>query len=478
LIISISKLLKNKNLVNTGIYMAGNFLSRAIAFFVLPVFTRYLTPTDYGILSYTGSVTSFLLIISTLSLNSFVLRHYFEIKSEIKKRELFGTVFLFLIIVNIFLLLTEFTILPPLLKRFDIKVPFHPYFEIALAINFIDIIFVIPMAYLRVTKNAWGYFGLTSSKAVLSIILGLILVVGYKMGVMGRFYGSFYTNLVFFIICLVIMFKVSRFAFDLSTIKKGLRFSLPLVPSAIASIAIFSSDKIILERFVSLSKLGIYSVGLTIGTSMLIIVRSFYYAIEPEVYESFNKEGFEEKIVRLKRNFLYVLLIIGCIIIVFSKEIVTIMASERFYESYKIIPFFVTGSIFRGAEILVATTLFALNKTAYQPLITGAAVIFNISGNLILIPIMGIIGAALASVLSFLVLFMVSVYVTSRFSKIKWHCFKDIFLIGFFCGISVLIMNVKVGSLLMTGLMKLLIVLLLGVIAFYIFIKHRYVFLN
>ena len=445
--------------------MAGNFLSRALAFFVLPVFTRYLTPADYGIMSYTGSVTSFLLVISTLSLNSFVLRHFFEIESNTKRKELFGTIFLFLIVVNVVLLLIEFAAFPHLLKRFGIKVPFHPYFEIALAINFVEIVLVIPMAYLRVTKNAWGYFWLTSSKAILSIILGLILVVGYKMGVMGRFYGSFYTNLFFLIICLVIMFKVSRFAFDLTTIKKGLRFSLPLVPSAIASIAIFSSDKIILERYVPLSQLGIYTVGLTIGTSMLIIVRSFYYAIEPEVYESFNEEGFEKKIVRLKKNFLYVLLLIGCVLIVFSKEIVTVMTAHRFYESYKIIPFFVIGSILRGAEILVGTTLFALNKTIYQPLITGTAVVFNITGNLILIPLMGIIGAAFASTLSFVVLLMVSVYITTRFSQIKWHCFRDIFLIGFFSGISILIMNVRIGSLLVTGMAKFMIAgLLLGIL--------------
>jgi O-antigen/teichoic acid export membrane protein len=453
--------------------MAGNVLSQALAFFVLPVFTRYLTPDDYGILSYTGSITSFLLILSTLSLNSFILRHYFEIQTEQKRKELFGTIFIFIVSINIILLYIEFLIFPHALKWLNIKIPFHPYFKIALVINFLEVTAIVPLVYYRVTRKAWQYFWLTSSRAVLIVLVGLVLVIGYDMGVMGRYYGSFFANTLFLVIYLTVIFKVARPSFDLSTIKKGLRFSLPLLPAAFASIAIISSDRIILERYVSLSQIGIYSVGVTLGTVLLIVVRSFYLAVEPEIYDSFNSNGFEEKVVRLKNYFLYAVLFIGSIIIIFSREIVATMAADRFYESYKIIPFFVTGTIFRGAEILVGTTLFALNKTIYQPIIVGAALMVNIIGNLALVPFMGILGAAVSSTMSFAVLYVVSVYITNKFSEIRWNCLRDISLILLCCGISAVIMHIQLSTLLLTILIKALIVLSFAFMAFNILVKDK-----
>ncbi|CAB1057768.1 hypothetical protein D1BOALGB6SA_2523 [Olavius sp. associated proteobacterium Delta 1] len=465
-------LFKNKLLGNSAIYMAGNILSQAIAFFALPVFTRYLTKADYGILSYTGSVTSFLLVISTLSLHSFILKYYFERQTEKERKELFGTIFLFLMVFNLALLYIEFQVFPHLLKWFHIQIPFYPYFAIALVINFLQIAPIIPLTYFRVTKKAWGYFWLTSSQAILGILFGLILVIGSDMGVMGRFYGSLYSNIISLIVCIIIIIKVSRISFNFNTIKKSLKFSLPLLPGGFAGIAIASMDRIILERYVSLSQLGIYSVGVTLGTSLLIIVRSFYLAVEPEVYELYNQEGFDEKIVRLKNNLLYVILCIGCIIIIFSREIVSIVASERFYESYTIIPFFVTGTIFRGAEILVGITLFAMNKTIYQPIIVGVALLFNVVGNLIFIPLMGIMGAAFASTLAFMIMLMVSVYITSKFSEISWNCLRDTFLIVISCGISTLIMNIQIGILIVTVLVKAIFAVFIFFIALYFFRKN------
>ena len=475
MIVSVFSLLKNKYLVNSAIYMAGSVLSQALSFLVLPIFTRYLTLDDYGILNYTNSIMTFLLILSKLSLNGFVIRHYFELKSEKQRKELFGTIFLFLFIINIGFLFLEFLTFPYLLRRFSIQIPFHPYFKIALLINFLEIIPIIPEAYYRVTQKAWGYFWLTSVRAVLGIGLGLILVIGYNMGIMGRYYGNLYINLIFLVICTGIVFNVSKFSFNASTIRKGLGFSLPLIPGAIALVAIVSADKIILERYVPLSHIGIYSVGVTLGSALSIIVRGFFLAIEPEVYAAFNQKGFDKKIIRAKNNFLGFILCLGCLIIVFSREIVMLAASGKFYESYTIIPFFVIGTIFRGAEILAGRTLVALNKTLYQPLIIGAAFLVNIIGNLVFIPFMGIRGAALASTGSCILWFLFSIYVTNKFVNIQWNCLRDTFLIGISCGASLLVMQIQLEATLPTLLMKIFLGLPISLIAFYCFLRENQV---
>jgi O-antigen/teichoic acid export membrane protein len=428
------------------IYMAGNVLAQALAFFVLPVFTRYLSPTDYGILSYTGSLTQLLYILSLLSLNSFVLRHYFELDNEADRRELFGTICLFLLPLNLLLLFLEFLILPLVFSGAGIKIAFHPYMSVALLVNFFEVASVLPLAYYRVTANAWPYFWLISLKSILGIVLGLILVIGFDMGVMGRYYGSLAANVMFLFVYMTIMFRIATFHFRMETVKKGLKFSLPLVLPAFASIAFVTLDRIVLERYVSLAEMGLYSVAFVLGTALSIVNRSFYLAIEPEMYEMFSHEGFEERVVTLKNRFLYGFMMLGCTIIVFSKEITRLAASPAFFNSYRIIPFFVVGIIFRGAESLAGISLFALNKTQLQLIIYGVSLGVFLPGLFLLTPAFGAAGAAVALTCSYAALFMLSVGFLTRHSRIQWSSWRDTALILGATSVSYGLMHIDAGG--------------------------------
>lgn len=457
---------RNSLISNSAVYMAGNVLSQALAFFVLPVFTRYLSPADYGIFNYTTSIQSFIIIFSTLSLNSFVLRYYFEIEGSEEKRRLFGTIFLAIGLFSLLLLILGFLALPAAIKAFQIKVPFNPFFAIALVSTFLETASVVPLAYYRVTRKAWRFFWLTSSKAILTIALSLLLVAGFKMGILGRYYGILFFNALFVVVYLVIMFRVSALSFDLHILKKGLFFSLPILPAAFAGIALVTVDRLILERYVPISQLGIYSVGFTLGTALLIVVRGFYFAVEPELYKSFNTEGYAELIMRLKNSFLHFILLLGCILIVFSREFVGLFVTEQFHAAAFLIPFFVLASIFQGIQVFVDTTLYALNKTIYQPLILGGTLLFNIGGNLLLVPSFGITGSAITLMLSYLILYLTSIFVARRFTSIKWVWGKDMLTICAFSGLSIAVMLIRFESAYLTVLIKTGIVLPLALLAF------------
>lgn len=446
--------LRRPYLLQTAVYMLGNVLSQALAFFLLPVFTRYLSPQDYGIFNYTSSVQSFLLIISALSLNSFVLRHYFELKAEREQKNLFGTTFVFILFFNLCILCAAYLALPVLIERFRVKIPFRPYFEIALLSNFLESMTIIPLAYFRVKRKALRYFLLTGSRAFLTIGIGLLLVIRLQMGVLGRYYGVLAVNLLFGLVCLLIMARVSRLSLDFNLIRRGLKFSLPILPASFASIAIVSIDRIILERYVSVSELGIYSVGAIIGTALMTLVRGFYFAIEPEIYTAFKRPDFNAWIIRIKASFLKALLVLGCLVLVFCREIVSLMTARDFSGAYIIVPFFVIGSFFRGMEILVCTTLYALNKTAYHPLIVGAGLLLNVVACLIFIPALGILGAGVASALSFWFIYMLSAYITGKCSGICWQQWKNTLLVLLAAGVSLVVMNLNGSSPAMTLLLK------------------------
>ena len=120
----------------------------------MPIFTRFLTPADYGILSYTNSVISFIYIFCTLSLNSYVLRFYFDCKDEIEQRKMLGNIFCFIALVNIFVLVLLNVSGPRIIDISNISVPWKPYFRLAVFNNFLESFSIIPMVYYRVKQNA------------------------------------------------------------------------------------------------------------------------------------------------------------------------------------------------------------------------------------------------------------------------------------------------------------------------------------
>lgn len=451
---TLAKKLKNEKIVNTSIFILGNIISQALAFFVLPVLTRFLPPEEYGIFNYTTSIQSFLLVISTLSLNSFVLRHYFELTDERERRRMFGTVALFVLVFNFLLLCAEFVLFPILITKYNVQVPFDPYFKLALVTSFLESLSLVPLAYLRVHKKAWSYFSLTTLSAISAIFLGLFLIVVHHQGVLGRYHGILYVDLLFASIYLFMIFKVAGFHFDFSILKQGLKFSLPILPAAFSSMAILALDRILLERYASISMLGIYSVGVALGTVILIIVRGFYYAIEPEIYSYFKRDDFNKKIITMKNNFLVVILLVGAMVIIFSKEIVIIMASSQYLASYTIVPFIVVASIFRGLEMIATTTLYAFKKTMYHPMIVGAALVINFVSNIILIPKMGITGAALAALLSFWFIYISATLITKYLGGIRWGIVADNMKVLGTLLLSLLIGHIETSTLTITILLK------------------------
>lgn len=469
---------EKKTIFDTSIYAAGNIISQALGLFVLPVFTRYLSTGDYGIFNYTNSFKSIIAVVGILSLDSYVLRNYFERKAAEDKKELFGSTFLFIFIVNSIILCAGFILLPSIIKAANLQIPFHPYFEIVLINNFLESIIVLPLVYYRVRRKVTRYFILTTSNAVMTIIIGLVLVVGANMGLMGRFYGILITDAVFAAICLFIMARISKFSLNLKTIREGLVFSLPIFPAAFISMLTAFTDRAVLERYVPISDIGIYSVGFAIGTILLIVVRGFYRAIEPEIYQFFNEPDFNEKIVTIKNNFLMMITMMGCLLIIFCKELVAMMVAPEFYGCYVVIPFFVIASVLRGAKILADTTLLAFKKTVYVPFIVITGLAVSLASNLLLIPRFGIIGAAASSVLTFWILFIITAFIINKLSGIRWGAVKDTLRILLLSTISVVVMSINLGNAFIDMMVKLVIVMVATVVIILKFNKLKLIFLR
>lgn len=392
---------QKKLLKDTAIYAIGEIAPKIIGFFLLPIYTKYLSPSDYGILSYTNAVVMFLFVLGALSLNTYVLRFYFEQKTEEDIKTLIGNIFLSIGAFNLLLFSVIYVVTPCAINYFSIQIPWKPYFQFALINNLLEGFSIIPLVLFRVKQNARLFVTLSLGKTLLQFLITFLFIVVFKYGLLGHYLGRFISLAVFFIFYWIIIYRNAIFKIDLKQLKQGLIFSLPLLPGAVAYLILSLSDRIILERHVDISELGIYNVAYILAFSLSMIVQSGYRALEPEFYKWYGKEGFFQFVSKVQSVFLFAVYSIALIIALFSQEIFKLLATDAYYSGYKLVPIILIGAIMTGQNVIFSTVITSSKKTKVVGFATFAGAFISIGFNLVLIPIWGVYAAAASSAFSY-----------------------------------------------------------------------------
>lgn len=425
---------------NSYIYMIGEIIPKMLSLILLPIMTRYLTPEDYGIIAYVDAIIIFIFVFSVMSLNSYVLREYFELKTRIAQKKLIGNFFISLIAYNIFSLLVFIGLLSLLFSLLNLQFDFFPIMLLALLANFFEIFSIFPQIIYRIQEKAVHYIYFTISKTIFQMGSIIILLVYLEQGVLSKYYGILGVNILFALVSFYIIKKNAIFSFYILQLKEGLKFSLPLVIGALSFLILDISDRFILEQYVSLADLGLYSIAYTLGFAVNVIINGSYKAFEPLLFRESKKDNFIISFYAIKKQYMFLVFAVGLLVIMFSQELLYFMTSEKFYEAYYLVPFIVLAAISKGIYMLYAVLLMVQKKTKLlsQSVLIGAIV--NIVINLLFVDTYGSVVAAISTFAAFLLMTMIVHGRTFRyysFSILKES--KEYFLLISFLGISTLL---------------------------------------
>lgn len=181
-----------------------------------------------------------------------------------------------------------------------------------------------------------------------------------------------------------------------------LKYGLPLCPAILFGWVIDFSDRYFLRHFLTLSEVGLYSLGYKFGQITYMAVLSFLMCWGPILFSIIKEKNAPETIARLSTYIVSAFMFITLIVSSFSREIVALMAQSSYLASYKVIPLISFSYYLFGLYMLFLSGIQVSKQVFKQPIILGAASVLNISLNLILIPRLGIIGAAVATLLTYL----------------------------------------------------------------------------
>ncbi len=387
--------------------MIGEIVPKITGILLLPIFTRYLSTEDYGVLSYTSSLMIFIYILSSLSLNSYVLRNYFEYKDEEKRKKMLGNIVTFIFTFNIIFAIVGGILLYFGFKLFGVKINFYPYVTLSLVSNFIEVFAIIPLVICRVQEKALKFISITIGQATISILLSLVYIIIFKMGLVGRYLGILSTNLIFFVVYITIIKQEVIININKEEVKKALQFSLPLLPGALSFALLDVSDRLILEKFVSLGDMGIYSIAYTLGFGVNVIINGGYRAFEPTLFKNINEENFIDIFNDIKKKYMFFVISFAMIFIFFSQELLALMTTEKFFVAQKIIPIIVITAIIKGLYVLYSVLVMAKNNTKLQSIAVIVGAFLSIVLNIIFIPKFGIVMAAISGTVGYLAMTLI-----------------------------------------------------------------------
>lgn len=384
-------------------------LARGLAFLLLPLYTRYLSPAQYGIVALTVTCTVVLGMLYPLGLRGAVSRTYYESGTVEERKERVGTLWIAMLVFAAVLALALDRIGQSLAAAALPEVPFHPYLRLAVWTAFLGVLGIVPLVLLQAQGRAVAYVLLTLWTALTTTAATVWLVVRGG-GAQGYLQGALIGAGLAAIPYLSLTIQQIRPVIRMNILMPALAFSLPLVPHTLAGWALEMSDRAILARLLPLHDVGVYSLGYQLGAAMGLVTTAFNAAWVPFLFSTLKDEGEKAhpKLARVVTYYAIALCFIGLGWSLLTEHTVTLIAGPEFRDAYRITPWVVGGYVFAGFYLIPTNLLFWRRRTQVIPLVTLAAGAVNVGLNLWLVPRYGAIAAAWSTLVAYAVLLILT----------------------------------------------------------------------
>jgi O-antigen/teichoic acid export membrane protein len=423
-----------RRLATTGAaYTAASILSKFIAVALLPLYTRYLTTADYGAAEVMFAAVVSASIVVRLGLIEAILRFYYKDGEDpaLVVKSTFAGLFWFATIGALVLLPFAAPLSEALFKeQAAVAAPLSEALSKGQAAELVRIsigglwvltMFEFMLTLFRLEERARAYFVTTILNVLVTIGLTVVLVVGAGEGARGLLVGSYASGAAFVLGLIVWQWRRLSLRFDRELLRRLLRFGLPTMPAEASLYLLNFVDRIIIVRYAGLPEAGLYSLAVKFAQGVNVLVRGFQLAWPPLAYSIRDDEE-----ARRFYATVVTLFIAGCAFVVtgmwlFSRWIVRALTTPEFFDSYEAIGLITTAVTLYALYMVMVVILGRTGRTGFNFPAAVAALVTNIVLNLLLVPPLGIVGAGLALVASYLVVVALMYGFTQRLFPVPYQ---------------------------------------------------------
>lgn len=414
----------------TFILGIGTFSSKILTFLLVPLYTHILTKGEYGIVDLLVQTANLLIPLVSLGINEGILR--FGADGETDRKSVFTTGFTTIFIgFGGFLLLFPAVRLIPGVEQYTMWIYI---FVLCSMLHYLCARFTKAIGHVRLYAIS-GVIG-----TALTLLLNLLFLVVLKWGILGYILAIVLSD-VGTIIFLTFSAKLYRFlrfaALEKSVWKSMLKYSVPLIPTTVLWWITDVSDRYLVKAIVGADANGLYAVSYKIPTIMILLCGIFMDAWQLSVLSEksrLERQSFFTKVFSMYQS---VMFLSAGGLIVFAKVITKILVADAFYESWAYIPTLIIATVF-SCLVTFLGSIYVVEKRSKSTLWTTlVGAVGNIIGNILLIPVWGVHGAALSTALSYGLVFFIRAVHSHSLIPMKWDMPRFVFNLITVCGMAV-----------------------------------------
>jgi O-antigen/teichoic acid export membrane protein len=349
------------------------------------------------------------------------MRFWYDCDDEASRQRLASTLFFYLLAANGILLAGSLVAAPLVSERLLGTSGYTLALQLVLLNTFAIGFTFIPFHVLRMQNRPGEFTALTFARSISTLILRLVLVVGFGYGVMGVVVTDVVVTAVLMVVLLRWFGPLIRPVFSKEMLRQSLAFGLPRVPHGFALQVMSVADRFILERFRSLSEVGAYSIGVSFGLIPKIALGAFEYAWAPFYYATSREPDARRVFTTVTTYGIAALALMTAGLSAVAEDLLNLITNGRFVAAAPVVVWTAIGVFFYGIYLLTSIGLNITSNTRYYPVSTAVGAAVNVTLNLALIPAYGMLGAAWANGAAYAIQSAIAFGFSQRFYPITYE---------------------------------------------------------
>ncbi|MDC1205045.1 polysaccharide biosynthesis C-terminal domain-containing protein [Salibacteraceae bacterium] len=420
----------SKRTKDVAVYLFAGLIPSILGFALVPIYTRFLTPSDYGVIVIISVIVFTIRPFVLMGTSRMLEVEYFKLEKE-NVSKLVGFSILNSLVISI-ILFCLFVVA----RNWVNEVLFHneinninwllfiPLVAFGFAINSIGSILF------RNSQNSKAYLLVSFGKSFLEHALGLLLIVTLFFAWQGKMLGIVVSSVFSLIVIIIYLIRTNKVSFSISFFKDKLSIYKSVIPLLVMDISILgieSSDRL----FISImseegtSAAGVYSIAYLIGGAVVYIINAFTNVFSPEVFELLALKTEKAKQIIVKRFYSFFLAILGiATLISLSKSVIfDYFIGPDFYAGIELVSLIAFSFVFQVMFLLGYNICMYRGKSKLPSRISVLAFILNAVLNYVLIKTMGLKGAAVSTLITYAFMGLATLFISQLLIKLPWFYF-------------------------------------------------------
>ncbi|MGC9974331.1 MAG: oligosaccharide flippase family protein [Gaiellaceae bacterium] len=419
------------------VYGIGGVISRLAAIFLIPIYTSFVGKGSYGVVALLLSVEAFMVIVLRAGVQNAFFRFYYLTSDPLKRRTVIRTSFWFTMTSATVGLVLGLTFSPEIAHLLGTRVNLVRATSVFL---WGDMNYEQQASIFRVEQRATSYAIASVSNVLITIVATVLLVVVFRLGPMGMIVGNFTGTLCVYVVLLLYRAQLLGFEFDRRLYRAMEHFGLPLLPSALALWATRFSDRFFIHHFLGFGDVGVYSFGVNIASALVLLITAFQLAWPAYAYSIEDDNEARRTYAYVLTYYMFLMTWAAVALSLLAPVLAHILAprNHAYWPGARVVPLIAFANVIFAGYSVLTISIGRVRKTGVNWVITGLGAIIDVALNVLLVPRIGMIGAAISLLAAYATMFLGMSWRAQRLFPVPHQWRRLVTLLGVGAGIVVL----------------------------------------